>query len=125
MVKEFARHTKVLVTHAGEALAGPELSPTQSRELADLGATIELTALSCQSMRGVKGKSPSEMAMMIATVGPDRCVLATDFGWAQDLPKPAEGFGDFLTSLWEHGVAESQIEVMASKNPARLLGVDV
>ena len=30
VVKEFARHTKVLVTHAGEALAGPQLSPAQS-----------------------------------------------------------------------------------------------
>jgi hypothetical protein len=125
VVKEFAKHTKVLVTHAGEALAGPQLSPAQSAELAELGATVELTALSCQTVRGIQGKSPSEMAAMIATVGADRCVLATDYGWGREVPRPAPGFRDFLTSLWEQGIAESQIDLMASKNPARLLGVDI
>jgi Family of unknown function (DUF6282) len=125
VVKQFAGHTRVLITHAGEALAGPRLSAAQSAELADLGATVELTALSCQNVRGVPGKSPSEMAAMIATIGPHRCVLATDYGWGREVPRPAAGFRDFLTSLWERGVSESQIEAMASKNPARLLGVDV
>ncbi len=47
VVKDFARTGKVVVTHATEDLAGPNLSAAQCRELADLGAWIELCAMTC------------------------------------------------------------------------------
>jgi len=122
---KLGRHGKVLVTHAGEEFAGPRLSPAQCAELADLGATIELTALTCQNVLGMKGKSPAEMAQMIAAIGPARCTLSTDYGWSAAIPRPARGLRDFLESLWEQGLAENDLEVMVSKNPARLLGIEV
>jgi predicted metal-dependent phosphotriesterase family hydrolase len=125
VIKAFARRGKVLVTHAGEALAGPQLTPVQCRELADLGATIELTALSCQTVRGIPGKSPLQMAEMITTIGHERCVLATDYGWSKEVPKPAPGLRDFITALWEEGIPEEQITRMVSANPARLLAIEV
>jgi predicted metal-dependent phosphotriesterase family hydrolase len=125
VARELATLGKVLVTHAGEAILGPRLSPAQCLELADLGATIELTALTCQGVLGAKGKSPAEMLAMISAVGPSRCVLSTDYGWSRDIPKPAAGLADFLEMLWREGVSESDLTAMASQNPARLLALDV
>jgi hypothetical protein len=121
--KAFGRSTQVLVTHAGEALAGPKLNAEQCRELADLGAMIELTALTCDHVHGCSGKSPQEMARMIEIIGHERCTLATDYGWSDALPIPAFGFRDFCERLWLIGVKESQLNVMASRNPARLLAL--
>src|SRR6185503_17608798 len=42
-----AEHDAVLVTHAMEELAGPNLDATRCAELAELGASIELCALTC------------------------------------------------------------------------------
>jgi hypothetical protein len=125
VVREFAAQGSVLVTHAGEEMAGPRLTPGQCAELADLGAVIELTALTCQSVMGVQGKSPAEMVAMITAIGPARCTLSTDYGWSQLVPRPADGLRDFLESLWEHGVVEKDLETMASTNPARLLRIEV
>jgi hypothetical protein len=123
VVREFAHHGRVLVTHAGEELAGPGLTGDQCRELADLGATIELTALTCQSVFGTKGKTPAQMLEMISAIGPYRCTLSSDYGWSTMVPKPAAGLTDFLESLWAEGLAEDDIITMVATNPARLLGL--
>ena len=123
VVKEFAQSGKVLVTHAGEELGGPKLSPRQCKELADLGATIELTALSCNSVWGCRAKSALEMANMISEVGYESCTLSSDYGWSIDVPRPASGFRGFLERLWEVGVPEAEIVAMASSKPAALLGI--
>ena len=123
VVREFAREGKILVTHAGEALAGPRLSPQQCRELADLGATIEITAQLCNSLFGHVGKDPQEVADMIAHIGHERCTLATDYGWTHEVPHPACGLNDFLEKLWNIGLTEAQLTRMVSTNPARLLGL--
>src|SRR5438309_944833 len=47
VAREFARVGKVLVARATEGLAGPNLTPAQGLELADLGAWIELCAMTC------------------------------------------------------------------------------
>jgi Family of unknown function (DUF6282) len=126
VVREFARRGKVVVTHAGEEAVGPKLSAQQCVELADLGATIELTALSCTDFFGIKGKSAVETAQMIAAIGPERCVLSTDYGFMKEVPRPVAGFRNFLERLWSEGeVAEADLTTMASRNPAALLGLDV
>lgn len=125
VARAFAGRGKVLVTHAGEKLAGPRLSHQQCAELADLGATIELTALACQHVRGITGKSPKEMAAMIRHVGHHRCTLSTDYGWTTAVPRPAPGLREFLESLWAEDIAESELQTMVSANPARLLGLNL
>jgi hypothetical protein len=121
VVRAFAGDTKVLVTHAGEALAGPVLTADQARELADLGATIELTAECCVAVFDRKPKSPRQMADMIQTIGHERCTLSSDYGWSRVVPKPVEGLQDFLEKLWGVGVTEAQLTRMVSQNPSRLL----
>lgn len=123
VIKAFAREGKLLVTHAGERMAGPHLTPEQCRELADLGATIELTAQCCDCLFGNKGKSETEMIAMIRTIGHERCTLSTDYGWTTELPHPAPGLRDFLERLWRHGVTEAELTRMVAENPARLLAL--
>ena len=123
VVKEFAGRGKVLVTHAGEELSGPKLTPAQCAELADLGAVIELTALSCKDVMDSRGKSPREMGQMIATIGYERCTLSSDYGWTTIVPRPAPGLQEFFESLWAEGITEDQLTTMASRTPARLLGL--
>jgi Family of unknown function (DUF6282) len=123
VIKAFAREGKLLVTHAGEPLAGPHLTPQQCRDLADLGATIELTAQCCHHVFGIPGKSVPDMVEMIRTIGHERCTLSTDYGWTTELPHPADGMRDFLEKLWNHGMTEEELTTMVAVNPARLLGL--
>lgn len=123
VIRAFAREGKLLVTHAGELMAGPHLNPEQCRELADLGATIELTAQCCDCVFGHQGKSIDQMIAMIRTIGHERCTLSTDYGWITDLPRPAPGLQDFLERLWKHGLSEQELTVMVAANPARLLSL--
>ncbi len=125
VVKAFARRGKVLVTHAGDELAGPKLSPQQCRELAELGATIELTALSCKDVMGMQGKDPATMAAMIRHISCDHCTLSTDYGWTTAVPNPAAGLREFLENLWHQGLTESELTTMVSTTPARLLSLDL
>jgi hypothetical protein len=124
MAAAFAGDVKVLVTHAGEAVGGPHLTAAQCAELADLGATIELTALACHDLFDTRGKSPSEMAAMITAIGPARCTLSTDYGWSDTLPRPAPGLQNFLETLWNEGLSETDLATMVAGNPSRLLGLD-
>jgi hypothetical protein len=123
VVTSFARSGKVLVTHAGEEMVGPRLTPSQCRDLAELGATIELTALTCRDVMGIKGKTPAELIGYIRAIEPRRCTLSTDYGWSTVVPRPAAGLGDFIESLWAEGLSEDDLATMASRNPARLLNL--
>jgi hypothetical protein len=122
VVKGFARSGKVRVTHAGEQRGGPRLSPEQCAELSNLGALVEITAMNCQSMYAVPGKSIDEVVGILRAVGPDRCTVSTDYGWASaGIPRPVSGFLEFLEGLWQMGLPEKDLVAMASAVPSRLL----
>ncbi len=123
VARAFGTRGNVIVTHAGEEMAGPILTGQECRELADLGAVIEFTALTCTSVEGYSSKSAQQVAEMIETVGAERCIVASGYGWAPKLPRPATGHKTFLERLWDCGVAESNISTMAKANPARPLGL--
>jgi hypothetical protein len=126
VIREFARRGKVLVTHAGEPLAGPNLTTAQCVELADLGAIIEFTALTCTDALGNTGKPATYTAEMITAIGPERCVLATDHGFMKGIPAPVPGFRNFLERLWsEGGISEKDLAQMASRKPAELLDLSL
>jgi hypothetical protein len=121
VTKEFGGHGTVLVTHALEELAGPNLTVEQCVELADLGATIELCALTC--LGTLATRSVSEIADAARTIGFERCTLATDYGQKVNL-RPAEGFQAFADALLGEGLSESSIRRMACGNPCALLGLE-
>jgi len=121
VVQEFAPRGKVLVTHAMEELAGPDLDAAQCAELAALGASIELCALTC--VGALATRPVADLLACIAAVGVDRVTLGTDFGQARNEP-PASGLRTFADALHAAGVTEAEIRTMACTNPNALLHRD-
>ena len=121
VVSEFARRGRVLVTHATEDLCGPKLDAAQCKELADLGAWIELCALTC--VGALATKSVDEMVATIRRVGIEQVTLATDYGQKVN-PRPAAGFQTYADALFECGVTEAEIRTMACDNPCALLELE-
>jgi len=121
VVKEFARTGKVLLTHATEDLAGPKLSAQQCRELAELGAWVELCAMTC--IGALASKTISQMVETIRTVGPERVTLGTDFGQKIN-PHPVAGLQTYADALYAEGLTEADIRRMACTNPCALLGLE-
>ncbi len=121
VVKEFATRGKVLLTHATEDLAGPKLTAAQCRELADLGAWVELCAMTC--IGALATKSVGDMVQTIRAVGTDRVTLGTDFGQKVN-PHPAAGLQTYADALYAEGLTEAEIRRMACTNPCALLGME-
>jgi hypothetical protein len=124
VVKEFAPRGRVVVTHAGEKLAGPRLTPQQCEELADLGAYVEITAQMCREVFGNPGITPGEVLALCRSIGVERVCLSSDYGWSTEVPRPAEGMIEFLDALWAEGVSEGELTTMVRTNPARVLGIE-
>jgi len=120
VVTEYARRGKLLVTHATEDLAGPRLSAAQCRELVELGAWIELCAMTC--IGALATKTVADMVATIRAVGVERVTLGTDFG-QQVNPHPAPGLQTYADALHAEGLSEREIRTMACANPCTLLGV--
>ena len=55
-------------------------------------------------------------------MGPERCILASDLGQA-DNPLPVDGLRSFLEGMQKHGFSALEIRRMAADNPALLLGL--
>ncbi len=118
VVRDFATRGTVLVTHATEDLAGPHLSAAQCRELAELGAWIELCAMTC--IGALATKSVGEMVATIKAVGPARVTLGTDYGQKIN-QHPAAGLQTYADALFAEGLTETDIRLMACDNPVALL----
>jgi hypothetical protein len=63
------------------------------------------------------------MAKQIQEVGAEHFILATDFG-VYTLPPPVEGMREFISCMLDLELAEDEIRLMTSINPAKLLGID-
>jgi hypothetical protein len=121
VVRALAHDGKVIVTHATEDLAGPKLTAAQCRELAELGAWIELCAMTC--IGALATKTVGQMIETIRAVGVERVTLGTDFGQKAN-PHPAAGLQTYADELFAEGVSEADIRRMACTNPTALLGLD-
>jgi hypothetical protein len=97
-------------------------SRDELKEMAHLGAYIEMTALSI--MPPNQRIHPQVMVEVIQEVGAEHCVLTTDafFEWT---PPPAEMMRMLIGSLLALSVEPEKIKQMAQTNPAIILGLDV
>ena len=116
-----ARRARCVLTHATEDLAGPKLTAAQCRELAELGAWVELCAMTC--IGGLATRPSAEMVETIRAVGVERVTLGTDFGQKIN-PHPAAGLQTYADALFAEGLTEAEIRRMACTNPTALLGLD-
>jgi hypothetical protein len=113
---------KVVMTHALETLVGPDHRLEDVVALADEGATIEFTYLTCIPGGFAATEDPATFARAMMTVGPERALMSTDFGQVKS-PHPADGMRLFIDEMLRCGVPPGAIELMARQNPARLLGL--
>ena len=114
---------RVVMTHALETLVGPDHTLAHVVELADRGAMIEFTYLTCIPGGMAATEAPATFAHAMMTVGPERAVMSTDFGQAQS-PHPAVGMRLFIEEMLGCGVPAAGIDLMARRNPSRLLGLE-
>jgi hypothetical protein len=68
-------------------------------------------------------RDPKEWADDIHAVGAEHCILSGDFGGTK-YPPFIEGWKMYIAALKGAGVTDAEIDVMARKNPAHLLGMD-
>ncbi|HET7875354.1 MAG TPA: DUF6282 family protein [Methylomirabilota bacterium] len=110
---------KILITHPDLGLSGISLERQQA--LAAEGAVLEKDLIAM--MPGWQSLSLEQMAKSIREIGPEHCVLGTDFGQLHH-PTPAEGLRMFVQMLLERGFSPEELRQMVVANPARLLGLD-
>ncbi|ATY84604.1 hypothetical protein CVV65_06295 [Kyrpidia spormannii] len=109
---------KILVAH-------PDLGVTQMPldlqvDLARKGAYLEKSYLPL--MPDWKTIDIEQMVDSIRRIGPERCVLQTDFGQVNH-PSPPEGYRSFVSLLLKSGLPDRDIRRMGAQNPAELLNL--
>jgi hypothetical protein len=105
---------RMLVTHPSNVATIEEI-----RQMADLGAYVEYTFLSC--MPSVNESTPAQIASAVRDLGFERCVVTSDFGqWTN--PPPAEGFRMAIAALLEAGLRPKDLSALVKTNPLDLIG---
>ena len=120
LVREAKRQgvQRIVITHA---MNDPiRMSVPQMQEAARLGALIEFVG---GNIGDADGKARMDrFADAIKKIGPQFCILSSDLGQKGN-PLPTEGFAAFLGAMKAHGLSDEDIDWMARRNPARLLGL--
>ena len=65
--------------------------------------------------------SPENMAGYIKRIGPEHCVLSTDFGQIFN-PPATEGFRMMVAMMLKFGLSEDELKILVKVNPDNLLG---
>lgn len=113
---------KILLTHPQWNVN--RMSPEQMAEISKMGAYIGLYLYSAFPHFNNPVCDRTEVLKIIEKVGPEKCVMATDFGSMLN-PPPVEGMKLYIRLLLAMGVPEKDIRTMLVTNPAKLLGIEV
>lgn len=113
---------KTVMTHALETLVGPDHRLPDVIGLADRGAMIEFTYLTCIPGGIAATEQPATFAKAMMAVGPERAIMSTDFGQEKS-PHPADGMRLFIDEMLRADVPAAAIDRMARQNPSHLLGL--
>jgi hypothetical protein len=110
---------RIVVTHA---LLDPVRMPVdQARKAAELGAYVEFVGNEVVGFS--KSMEFKEYAAAIREVGLDRVILSSDFGQKGN-PLHPDGLEQVFAGLRQAGLSVAEIEMIAKRNPARLLGLE-
>jgi microsomal dipeptidase-like Zn-dependent dipeptidase len=67
--------------------------------------------------------SPEDIGRCAKAIGPEHCVLSTDFGQVFN-PPATEGFHMMLSNLFRFGkISEEDLSMMVKDNPVKILGL--
>ncbi len=106
---------RILVTHVFSQGA----TMAQMNEMASEGAIMEIDWLAVFS----GGRSITDYTRAIRELGAEHFAMSTDLGQAGN-PLHPEGWRAYISAMREAGVSTDDIDTMAKRNPARLLGLD-
>jgi hypothetical protein len=112
---------RILVTHPQFSVN--RASPEQQAQMGRLGAYVGLFMYSAVPHFNNPGCDREEVLEIIKDVGPDRLVLASDYGSMLN-PPPVEGMKLYIRLLLALGVSRDDIETMVKRNPAWLLNLE-
>lgn len=104
----------VVVTHPFFHVV--DLSIEEQETLAEMGAVLEFCAYSLQN---TPGHSVDRIVEAVRRIGAESCVLATDYGQADNAP--VEGFATVIDDLLAAGLDYDTVEQLVQRTPARLL----
>jgi hypothetical protein len=118
----------ILVNHGLTNVPG--LSMAQARQLAEMGAMIEVAFLHFRA--GANAPLPfltywtqvnaKNVAQAVKAIGAQNLVLSSDVGQSGNISHP-DGLEMAIGELKAEGVSDADIDFMVRKNPARLLGL--
>jgi hypothetical protein len=119
----------IMVTHGLTNIPG--LTMAQAKEVADMGAVIEVCYL--QFMTGPNAQyawmkhwsqvSAKMVAEAVKQIGAKSLVLSTDLGQQGNMTHP-DGIENMIAAVKAEGISDADIDTMLRKNPARLLGIE-
>jgi hypothetical protein len=110
---------KIIIQHADMGISKIPLEDQQY--FASQGCMIEKCFLACSS--DFNDLTVEEMANTIEVIGPESCILVTDYGQPHHVA-PVVALSNFVEELLVHGVSEEHVKMMVQDNPRKLLGVD-
>ncbi len=110
---------KILVTHPSNVV--PNLTLEEQTRLVQSGAYMEHCFVVTMPMW--RTCSPLDILNMVNKLGPEHCVLATDFGQVHH-PSPPEGLRMFIRTLSELGASFEDLQIMTKNNPSKLLDIE-
>ncbi len=120
---------KMMITHALTNVPG--LSMAQAKQVADMGAVIEVCFLQFQA--GPNAPLPflthwtqinaKHIAQAVKEIGAKSIVVSSDLGQTANMTHP-DGIEAAVTAMKKEGISDADIDLMIRKNPARLLGID-
>jgi hypothetical protein len=118
----------VLVNHALTNIPG--LSMAQAKQLAEMGAFIEIAFLHFRA--GPDASLPfltywtqvnaKRVAQAVNTIGAQSLVISSDVGQSGNMTHP-DGLELAVGEMKAEGILDADIDLMMRKNPARLLGL--
>jgi hypothetical protein len=119
----------IIVTHGLTNVPG--LTMAQAKEVAGLGAVIEICYLQFQAgpnaplafLTHWTQIGAKHVAQAIKEIGARSLVLSSDLGQSANMTHP-DGLEAAIAAMKREGITDGDIDTMMRKNPARLLGLN-
>lgn len=109
---------RIVVNHPLTVPAGSGASIDEQKRMIREGVFIEHCFVT--TMPTHDRLDPERISEAIRAVGPEHCIMATDFGQIWN-PPPVEGMRMFIETMLRYGITDDEIITMVKKNPARAL----
>ena len=112
---------RIIITHPITAHRGGTPTMDVMKEYASMGCYIEHCLIGL--MPRTQAITGEELADAIRELGPQHCIMSSDFGQLWN-PPPAYGMKMFIALMLAQGLTDEEVEVMVKTNPASVSGLD-